>query len=349
MLEKTEILSLVLLLSGWLPAGCGDYSNPQLQQDLEFLSAIPAKRYLELRVADSQPRQLDEQQAGLSRRSDAVLGDPATYFVASRLVTGDVNRGVLGFLELVDRITHLVPPTLRQPTRRVWGPWPAEDDPGVAMRFVMEKGQPGEFFFDFQLRPEALAADSDFDENWTSCIAGRVEPRGAFRRGVGEMDILLGQCAEVTGSGEAGSAAVDFDTAPDDVNPDGKTELTIDFVAFLTRDMIADGDQALDAEYSFFEAGDRSGAFDFTSRADVHEGEPGLEARERWDWRVHWAADGCGRADVRLSGGDLGQIEVLLSECWDSEQGRVYYGDNASLAETEGDPADCCLPPAAFD
>ncbi len=349
MLEKAEMLSLVVLLSGLLPAGCGDYSNPQLQQDLEFLSAIPAKRYLELRVADTQPRQLDDQQAGLSRRRDAVLGEPATYFVASRLVTGDINRGVLGFLELVDRITHLVPPTLRQPTRRVWGPWPSEDDPGVDMRFVMEKGQPGEFFFDFQLRPVVLAESSGFDENWTSCIAGRVEPRGAFRRGVGEMSIRLADCAAVTGSGEGGSAAVEFDTAPDAANPDGKTALTIDFEGFLTREMIADGQQSLDADYAFFETGDRSGAFDFTSLDDVHEGEPGRQARERWDWRVRWAADGCGRADVRLSGGDLGQIEVLLSECWDADHGRVYYGDNASLAETEGDPAECCLPPTPFD
>ena len=94
---RTPLAAVLLVglgVAGAAPAGCGDYSNPQLQQDLEFLSAIPAKRYLELRVAATQPREaeLDDQPAGLSRRRDAVLGDPATYFVASRLVTGDVNR-----------------------------------------------------------------------------------------------------------------------------------------------------------------------------------------------------------------------------------------------------------------
>jgi hypothetical protein len=326
-------------------AGCGDYSNPQLKEDLEFLSAIPAREVMELRVANQTPRQVGQQEQGLAIHQDSLLGVLATFYVETIRTTGEINRGVLGFLGIVDLITHFVPPTLRAEGRRVWGPWPSEEDPGVDLRFEMLKLEPGRFSLHYQLRRSELAGGNGFDEGWTDCVSGDVSPRGLFRRGEGDLLVDLDACASVTGSGEEGSALVDFDTTPDAGSPNGKTHVSIEFAGFLSREAIAAGEPATSANYEYSEAGDTSGWFDFTTWSDLHaESDPLKPALETFQWRVRWTSDGCGRADASVSGGDLGQLQILVSECWDAEHKRTYYTDNALMAPTEGDPADCCLP-----
>ncbi|MBW2702837.1 MAG: hypothetical protein JRF33_18605 [Deltaproteobacteria bacterium] len=53
---------------------CGDYSNQDLSEDLAFLRAIPSRSSLELRVADTSPRQdaITQAEGSLSIREDAL-------------------------------------------------------------------------------------------------------------------------------------------------------------------------------------------------------------------------------------------------------------------------------------
>jgi len=366
---RTLTISLLFLATVGLAAGCGDYSNPQLKEDLEFLSAIPAKEVLDLRVAD--PTDRPDQPAdpngslgsSLTSRQDALIGDPADFYESAEKVTTDINGGVLGFLQLVDWITHRIPPTRRELNRRVWGPWPSDDVEGVDVRFDMHrypgyqnddpdnsesKGYP--FSIHFQMRPAEATDGMGYDEGWVDCVSGHVNPKGFFRRGDGTMYIDLTACAGVTGSGESGTADITFHTAPDADNPRGKTQVDIVFDAFYTKDAIDSGDDPLSAEYSFFEGSDHSGRFDFKTWADAHGGlDPQLAALETFEWRVRWGADGCGRADALVYGGDLGDFEIPATECWGPDHGRVYF--SFQFAEPpepteEGDPADCCLPSA---
>ncbi len=360
---KVITTSVVLLASFGLLAGCGDYSNPQLKEDLEFLAAIPAKETLDLRVANPVPRSDSnwvEGEGALTSRQDAVLGQLAEFYASTLVTTRGINGGVLGFLELVDWITHRIPPTKRELNRRIWGPWPSDDDPGVDVRFEMRRyplyqtdpKQDHPFSFHFQMRPEEAADSMGYDEGWEDCVSGSVDPKGLFRRGEGTMLIDLTTCSSVTGKSESGEARVTFDTAPDGDNPLGKTQLGIEFIAFYTQDAIDKGEGPLTADYSFFEASDTSGLFDFTTWADIHaESDPQLDAEEIFEWRIRWADDGCGRADARIYGGDLGAFEIEAIECWDTDHRRVYY--SFPFAEPpdqpiEGDPADCCLP-SAYD
>jgi hypothetical protein len=67
--------------------------------------------------------------------------------------------------------------------------------------------------------------------------------------------------------------------------------------------------------------------------------------------RSRWQKTGAGRADARLTGGDLGAQIVTASECWDTAFGRVYYQDSATYKPTEGLATSCVftdqdLPPA---
>ncbi len=66
-------------------------------------------------------------------------------------------------------------------------------------------------------------------------------------------------------------------------------------------------------------------------------------AKEDVQIRSRWNAQGEGRADITLSGGDVPQTYGTVSaiECWDSSFARVYYGDSVEYAPTEGDVAAC--------
>jgi hypothetical protein len=58
-----------------------------------------------------------------------------------------------------------------------------------------------------------------------------------------------------------------------------------------------------------------------------------------------------GRADARITGGDLGAHAVVATECWDASHGVqvvVYQGDTGGLGPTLGSVAGCWIPSPAF-
>ena len=69
----------------------------------------------------------------------------------------------------------------------------------------------------------------------------------------------------------------------------------------------------------------------------------GGPALEQVTLRSRWEANGSGRADARVAGGDLGATQAIASECWGTSFQRTFYTDNASFAPTEGDPATCAF------
>ena len=326
---------------------CGDYSNQDLSEDLAFLRAIPSRGSLELRVADTSPRQdaITQAEGSLSIREDALLGEQATYYLYASLVSVGINRGVFGFLDVVDWITQQIPPTQRSAERRVWGPWQADDAENTDVRFVMTR-QPASAVFGlfYQVRDSRRRDDFTFDEGWANCVFGQVEPSGdGLRRGLGNLTIDLNACARYSQTGERGLASVGFDTSPDADNLSGKTSLQIVFDDFLTLDQIEEhGDlaQATNATYLYIESSAER-RFDFLFFADVN-GEPaGATELERVAIEVRWDEEGRGQAAVSLSEGDFGALFIELSECWDAEHARVYYRDSHDLAPEEGDSASC--------
>ena len=92
-----------------LAAGCGNYSN----EDLEFTTALPERSQLA---------------AVIPVRSSIIGPEPAELYRLSRTVALVFNGIVDAFLTLVDGI-RAFPPTTRAPNLRVWGPFPAENQP----------------------------------------------------------------------------------------------------------------------------------------------------------------------------------------------------------------------------
>lgn len=78
---------------------------------------------------------------------------------------------------------------------------------------------------------------------------------------------------------------------------------------------------------------------------------PGTPALETLTLRSRWLGTGAGRTDARITGGDLGSVQVTASECWSTAFGRVYYQDSNNFSPPEGVESSCAfatqdLPPA---
>ncbi|HUU00722.1 MAG TPA: hypothetical protein VM425_04700 [Myxococcota bacterium] len=350
-----RIRIILLMAMAAALAGCGDYSNEYLQQDLEFLYSVPAKSTLEIRVAASEKRHVElfETSSGLTSRTDAVLGDPATWYAYTVSFSGEVNSQVFNFLDMIDLITSF-PPTARDTDIRMWGPWPSSDSPHTDWRFVMSRRrQPGVYDFSLQVNAAAKRDTPGYVDGWQDCLSGSVSPsQQCFRRGTGNLKVDVWACNQYENTAEQGSASIIFDTAPDSSNPDGKTHLSIQFTNFISKDMYEDDPdpQPVNALYTYNEEGDFSGLFDFAALTDLDAGEnPDRPALEQVTVKVRWNSGGAGRADSRWSGGDLGAAVIDIHECWNEDKNRVYYEDSYNMAPTEGNPADCAMDPVTFD
>jgi hypothetical protein len=339
-----------LLLTCLLAAACGDYSNRTLAEDLEFIHAVPDQATLELRVAETTPRQtaIEALQAGLAARLDALgeLGEFAVYYLASVVVTTSVNVSVFSFLEVVNWMTDNLLPAERTENRRIWGPWPAGDWDNTEVRLVMERLEPGRYQINWQHRG-LDETHEDINEGWLDCIAGEIQPGQGFRgRGTGHLTVDMGNCSQFANSGETGTAVLDYDTLPDSDNPDGKTEVILVFSDFVARKR-PDSPQAsvrpLNATYTYLEQSDRSGAFSFKVDTDIDQGENGRTDIEQVQFDVRWLADGSGTCEATATGGDLGIVSLSITECWNTRHRRVFYADNLNLYPEQGDPQDCSL------
>jgi hypothetical protein len=95
----------------------------------------------------------------------------------------------------------------------------------------------------------------------------------------------------------------------------------------------------VDADYAYDEQADGGGAMVFDFQGDAGGGA----ALENASLHSRWMANGSGRADARITDGDLGTIVVTASECWGTTFGRSYYTDSQNFAPTEGDAATCAF------
>jgi hypothetical protein len=86
---------------------------------------------------------------------------------------------------------------------------------------------------------------------------------------------------------------------------------------------------------------DNTGSLDTNAFVDIDETK--LTAPEDVHILSRWQADGAGRADITIAGGDLpATIDVVEAvECWGTDFSRVYYDDSVDFAPTEGDATAC--------
>jgi hypothetical protein len=111
--------------------------------------------------------------------------------------------------------------------------------------------------------------------------------------------------------------------------------------------------ELFDAVYKFAETPGAGGDFQYAASQDYLP-EPGNTgtAKERLTIRSRWQQTGAGRADVKLSGGDLTATGTVgtanVNDCWDSNFGSVYKAQSWLPAGGWGIEASCVFTPAEY-
>jgi hypothetical protein len=164
------------------------------------------------------------------------------------------------------------------------------------------------------------AADGSYQ--WKLIVAGVEHASGQARAdGSGTLRVDLS------------AAAGDDDTGRYEINYDLESD---------TQDIVLDTTEAGVAErLEYHYRGSADGAGDLTLAIRADAGDPGGQP-ELTALRTRWIASGAGRADARISGGDL-TAPITASECWDATFSRVYFEGQADWQDSEGDVADCAF------
>jgi len=273
--------------------------------------------------------QADQVAIKLPGGAERAVGQLAEWYVATRQVTRTFNGGAGWVLVLIHTIVQYPVTTINGDTY-TWGPWSDALDPA-----------------EYKLDVTAMT-----DGTYQYQLSGRskTQPGAAFEVVIdGKADPRPG---ELKGNGEF---LLDFDAGkrvnPIDADPEARGSINVNYdLAARHLDLQimstnADGEPVM-ADYAYNQTLDGGG--DMVFNVDGNAG--GTAAQEQITLRSRWQSNGLGRADARLTGGDLA-TSAIASECWDGQFRRTYYSDNVSFAPTEGDVTNCAfgtvdLPPA---
>jgi len=284
--------------------GCGNYSN----EDLDYLSALP---------------QTDDLSVVAPRMSSVrpALEDDALQTTSE--VTTKLNATADDLLKLVDQIRSGYP-TSRQGDLRVWGPAPADNNPGWQIEFTMTKNRaavPVTFGYDLLMIPPGAGAGGAL-----TVLSGTFQATGGAH-GVGHLSLTPAAArdagAVLPGLEKLVSLTIDYDSQ------DWPRTVTIEAMNVPTIDLTTD---AVDATYSYQRAQNGDGAMSFTFVKDVVMGPLGADTLQITS---HWQGTGAGRADIAVTGGD-GAGLISWTDCWSPESTTAYNSRTGA-----GDPGAC--------
>jgi len=264
-----------------------------------------------------------------TRTESPMIGQTATYYVATRTFTVGFNGGAAFVLLLIHAIVE-TPVTSVNGNVYTWGPGSGNAlDPAI---YKLDVTANADGTFDYVFSGAAKTAPNHF----VAIVDGHADPRPGEGKGNGTF-------------------LLDFDAARaidpvDNANNHGQVTANYDLTArhldlsIMSTD--ANGQPAA-LDYAYDEGADGSGDMTLDLLANVG----GTAAVEDVTLRSRWLATGAGRGDARIAGGDLGSAQAIVSECWSQSFLRVYYTDSVNFQPTEGNPAMCAfstvdLPPA---
>jgi hypothetical protein len=311
--RKNLPLTIVIPLLAALVAGCGNYSN----EDLEFMNALPQGDALRAEMPAVSPALSPEDEAELAK------------------MTHDTTRGfnawLGGLVSMVDLVRSF-PPTSRTRDSRTWGPF--EPDRGKLVnrdwqtRMIMRRNLVNPEQFDYEIAFHKIGT-SDLD--WPVFIRGWFLAGQTARKGRGHVQLVTaGPRAggmDLTDLGMLDHLEIDYDTSADPV--------TVDMTITNLPGPLG-GEPAM-LIYSYLASAAGQGEMTF----DVFGNIPGTGAPiEHLNVTSRWRASGEGRAQATIVSGD-GQ-GLQQTQCWSSSFEQTFNDKPWNPAENYGgDPSVC--------
>lgn len=301
-----------ILLGACLAAGCGNYSN----KDLEFMAAVPTATELAVELP-----------AAVSTVPEAELAK------STHSAIKNVNDTLTSVLGLVDGI-RAFEPTSRTSDSRTWGPYRDDKHAGWSWRLEVTRLSATTFAYQLEAQSPALV--------WSPFLTGSFDGQGGARQGSGSF---TADFARLRGAGFP--ADPDTDNLADLAiayqnfdQPGAPVEVT------MTMDTVnpaENGASSLSIVYEIF--ADQSGQMAFTLTGNLIGGA----AIETVDVDSQWLPSGAGQAVLSVASGD--GVGLKQTECWNSAFGATFNDKPWSAAEDVGTAADCpalpALPPLA--
>lgn len=301
----------------------------------EFREALP--RAEAVSVVGPESTAASAERRGLLAEHDAAPTEPAFWYAFTRNVRDGVNVVTVRVLGMVWLIVHLEPTEVGHDFAQ-WGPHTDALDP-VTYRFRVERvsAERHEYRYVLEGRPKRSREEADY----RAILTGTGYGQASEQHGDGTFTIDLDAAREldpVRHSKDSGVLTIDHDL-PRDVTRRAPA---------LPRVIEAHAETADGAWFSVLSEAraDGTGSLSVDSRTDIDPTR--TTALELVHVASRWRADGAGRADIVIEGGDLpAAVPVVTAvECWGTDFSRTHYADSVGHEPTFGDPSACVYPAA---
>lgn len=330
---RFQVAATALLFASTLLPGC---MLEKKDDGDEFREAVPQREAVVL-AGPEQDAAGDSSAASATRRplADEPLsaGPYSKWYGFTRGVRGGVNVVTAAVLGSVWLVVHTEPTSVEN-GEATWGPYTDALEP-VTYRFRVSRVAEGEYDYALEGRPKQSESESDY----RAVLEGHGYGRLHELHGEGDFTIdldaarALDPFAHQNDSGSVHivhhlprSISEHLDALPRTIVAEVTPNPSINPESFVVSSTANE---------------DGTGALHVTARADVDD----TKTTELEDIVIdsQWRADGAGRADILISGGDIpadpGMVTAL--ECWGADFTRAYYTDSIGFEPTEGDVTAC--------
>ena len=260
-------------------------------------------------------------------------GPWAKWYGFTRHVRKGVN-GVTGvILGSVWILVHTQPTNVSD-KQATWGPYTDALEP-VAWRFRITQVGDKEYDYFLEGRPKASKSESDY----LQVLTGKGWAKGHPNHGDGFFEIDLDKAKELDPfehQGDSGTLKVTHDLPPNiTTNIDAQPR------SITAEVHPANTEQWFKATSNSKQDGTGTLFIDAFADAD----DSNMTQPENITFKSQWTAQGAGRADVNISGGDVPDAvsPVTAVECWGNDFYRVYYKDSIDYSAAEGEASQCAF------
>lgn len=255
----------------------------------------------------------------------------APYYDMTRNVTETIN-GMAGWvLGTVGYVTTLQPSWVDDgKTTAMWGPYSDSGLDPVETGLYVTKNDDGSYTWSIFQVPNG----GDLSTDAISVVAGEVDSGGTRDDQTGRfyVDFTAANALDPA-QNLVGTFGVDYDY----------DALGVAGVASF-EDYGYEGGESWNAAYFYDEDYEGEGEMDFAWLDDVNGG--GVD--EILALRSRWQADGAGRGDAFVTGGDLAVDTVTANNCWGTSFTTTFWSDSIGYREAEGDESACVYAEADY-
>ncbi len=299
--------------------GCNtSLSNDHLLDDVDFLDALPGTEQFDL----------DYPGDWEVTTCEAVVEGEST--LACVTVSSLTNaESVLEIVSDTNDLIRTLTPTRREEDYREWGPGTLFPElPEVFVRVRMSRSPTrSAYTWWYALAPTV-------DGPWTEEVLKGTHYAGdeTVAEGEGTLAVDLDGWSSVTGASDSGRLNYAYDIRG------------LPWFSVATEDWSSASWSMTDQTWSYQAAEDGGGDFHYASQLDVLEGTE----LDDLELRVRWTAEGLGRGDALIFGGEVTGKTGSASECWEPDGGLVWHSDDVDWMDDFGAVEDCAFQQSSF-